>query len=54
VEKKTKMLKEELHKEHNKMVLSKTNGSSQKAVWYCCCFRKMNAPDTVALQVMYM
>jgi hypothetical protein len=54
VEKKTKMLKEQLHREHKKMVLSKTNRSSQKkTVWYCCCFTEA-APDALALQVMYM
>jgi len=54
VEKKTKMSKEQLHREHKKMVLSKTNGNYQKkAVWYRCCFRE-NARDAVALQVMYM
>jgi hypothetical protein len=41
VEKKTKMFKEKLHREHKKMVLSKTNRSYQKkAVWYRCCFRE--------------
>jgi len=52
VEKKTKMLKEQLHREHKKMVIFKTNRSSQKkAVWYCCCFRDMTARDAAALQV---
>jgi hypothetical protein len=52
VEKKTKMLKVQPHREHKRMVFSKTNRSYQKkAVWYCCRFREMTAQEAVALQV---